>query len=315
MVESRMRPSASVNHLAPRPLRRCRSASPALPRPAFLTADQQALLRKSWSRTSKTAIGRSIYVAMNNKCPDLPKLFGADSGEIDRHERFFVDLIQSTMDNLADEGELEASLSMVGKAHNGFSIRAKHWDAFGEALVAVLTEWIGPGRQHKETIRAWILFATFMADRLSAAANSGGSPFSTPRLQLLTFVSVGWIKSANAGGKDLDYWREKADEVALYKVSDASGKIELTKVRNGPLQTGDLKSEDAFILDAGSGGLFVWIGKNATKEERAKAQHYGQDFLGKESPSFTKLFPEWNPKMWAKKEKDFKNLRNLLFQQ
>ncbi|KAI6173462.1 Gelsolin-like protein 1 [Aphelenchoides besseyi] len=248
---------------------------------------------------------------------------------------------------------------------------------------------------------------------------------------------VGWIKTSRAGGVDVDFWRDRAEELTLYKVSDATGKIELTKIRQGALKFDDLKSEDVFILDAQSSGIYVWIGKKATAQERSKAMHFGQDFLirqarppwftivkvldgaepdtfkqwfsdltdqkkttkfqpklyhvsnetgkmvveeianfyqedldiddvfvldalnvvyvwigdeankaekdmaestaqtflktssiprhkkaevevlfqGKETPGFTKLFPEWDPKMWAKKEKDYKNLRNLLFQQ
>ncbi|KAI6205391.1 GLOBIN domain-containing protein [Aphelenchoides besseyi] len=185
-----MRTSSSVNHLAPRPLRRCRSASPAL-RSNLLTAEQQILLRKSFSNINKKTLGHSIYVAMTHKCPELPRIFGANCSEVERHERYFVDLIQSTIDNLVDlEGDLKSWL-LIGRAHAGFAIRSKHWDAFGEALVSSVTEWIGPGRQHKETIRAWMILASFVADRLSAAANSTGSPFSTPRIQLMTLVSSG----------------------------------------------------------------------------------------------------------------------------
>ncbi|KAI6173463.1 GLOBIN domain-containing protein [Aphelenchoides besseyi] len=184
-----MRTSSSVNHLAPRPLRRCRSASPAL-RSNLLTAEQQLLLRKSFSNINKKTLGHSIYVAMTHKCPELPKLFGQNCSEVERHERYFVDLIQSTIDNLVDlEGALQPWLAMVGHFHAGFAIRSKHWDAFGEAVVSSVTEWIGPGRHHKETIRAWMILASFAADRLSAASNLTGSPFST--LQLMTLVSSG----------------------------------------------------------------------------------------------------------------------------
>lgn len=40
--------------------------------------------------------------------------------------------------------------------------------------------------------------------------------------------------------------------------------------------------QDAFILDAVSGGIYVWIGKQCTDQERKKAMEYGQEYLGKQ---------------------------------
>lgn len=43
-------------------------------------------------------------------------------------------------------------------------------------------------------------------------------------------------------------------------VSDASGSLQITEVAKGKLAKDMLKSEDVFIVDAGS-ELFVWIGR------------------------------------------------------
>lgn len=43
--------------------------------------------------------------------------------------------------------------------------------------------------------------------------------------------------------------------------------------------------QDAFILDAVNGGIFVWVGKGCTLEERAKAMTWGAKYL-KEKVSF-----------------------------
>ncbi|VDO75185.1 unnamed protein product, partial [Haemonchus placei] len=66
---------------------------------------------------------------------------------------------------------------------------------------------------------------------------------------------------------------------------------------------------DAFILDAGQAGIFVWIGKECTLEERAKAWTIGENFVKEhglpewttvtrvletaEPTSFTQWFDEW----------------------
>lgn len=113
------------------------------------------------------------------------------------------------------------------------------------------------------------------------------------------------IKDAKAAGDDEDYWRDHRENVSLWKwvigklknlieklvkisenifrVSDASGKLEITKKSQGGLNTADLDSKDAFIVDAVSGGLFVWIGKECTMNERKKAMEWGQEYLKKQA--------------------------------
>ncbi|TKR73051.1 hypothetical protein L596_020407 [Steinernema carpocapsae] len=180
---------------SPKPLRRCRSASPAPPRAPLLTPEQQMLLRRSWQRVSKSTIGKTIVNNMILKCPETKSMFGAaaDGEAIQRHYKHFVDLIQCAVDNLNDlETALQPWLDTLGKGHAGFSIRTKHWDAFGEAVASSIAEWVGPGRGHKETVKAWMRISCFLADRLSAATrNYHGNPMCTPRIQMLTLLATG----------------------------------------------------------------------------------------------------------------------------
>ncbi|KAL3075197.1 hypothetical protein niasHS_013420 [Heterodera schachtii] len=90
---------------------------------------------------------------------------------------------------------------------------------------------------------------------------------------------VGWIKVPKAGGDDEDYWRANRENISLWRVSDASGKMEINKVCQGGLNATDLDSKDAFIVDSVSGGLFVWVGKGCTMDERRKAMDWGQQYL------------------------------------
>ncbi|WKX97546.1 hypothetical protein Q1695_013312 [Nippostrongylus brasiliensis] len=123
----------------------------------------------------------------------------------------------------------------------------------------------------------------------------------------------GGLSSARhvAKGKndDEDYWKETAEKVTLWKVSDSSGQMKVTKVGQGELKYSQLDSKDAFILDAVNGGIFVWIGKECTPEERAKAVILGTYYLTErklppwtqvtrvlesaEPASFTQWFGEW----------------------
>jgi hypothetical protein len=68
-------------------------------------------------------------------------------------------------------------------------------------------------------------------------------------------------------------------ELSLHHISDASGVTEIKEVGRGKLDKSKLNSDDAFILDAG-GQLFVWIGKNSTKNEKREAMAYAVRYLG-----------------------------------
>jgi len=82
----------------------------------------------------------------------------------------------------------------------------------------------------------------------------------------------------------------------LFKVSDASGELDITEVAEAPfkydmLDQSDLDIKDCFVLNSGCGnGIFVWTGKEATKDEKAAAIKIANDFLDKEGlPTWTKV--------------------------
>jgi len=65
---------------------------------------------------------------------------------------------------------------------------------------------------------------------------------------------------------------------ALFRLSDASGKLSFTSVGEGNLARSLLQSSDVFILDAGF-EVFVWIGKNSSATERKTALQHAIDYL------------------------------------
>lgn len=97
------------------------------------------------------------------------------------------------------------------------------------------------------------------------------------------------IKAPRAAGNDEDYELERKSEVQLYKCSDASGKLDITKISQGAADAKRLDTNDAFILDAGNGGIFVWIGKGCTMQERSKAMDWAKQYLEKQKQ------PIWTP--------------------
>jgi len=114
------------------------------------------------------------------------------------------------------------------------------------------------------------------------------------------------VQSASAGGSDDAI---KQEEAKLFRVSDASGSLQVTLAGQGRLDKNLLDANDVFLLDTSS-EVFVWIGKGATKEERSKGLLYAQQYLsengrpqwtpltripaGGETPVFKSFFTRWD---------------------
>jgi hypothetical protein len=66
---------------------------------------------------------------------------------------------------------------------------------------------------------------------------------------------------------------KKTHTISLHQLSDASGQLKLTEVATGSCKKTHLKSDDVFIVDIGT-EAYVWVGKNASKKEKALALNY-----------------------------------------
>jgi gelsolin len=86
------------------------------------------------------------------------------------------------------------------------------------------------------------------------------------------------VKSAAEGGDDAKVSHNHVKK--LFKVSDASGALEMTEVASGSFNKELLDSNDVFIVDT-EASLFVWVGLGANKDERASAFKYANDYLAK----------------------------------
>lgn len=84
----------------------------------------------------------------------------------------------------------------------------------------------------------------------------------------------GEVADAESGGSDYDVKPEKA----LYRLSDASGKMEFTEEATGKIPRSKLDSDDVFVFDTGF-EIFVWIGRGASPDEKAKGMGYAQDYM------------------------------------
>ncbi|KAL0275577.1 UNVERIFIED_CONTAM: hypothetical protein PYX00_003389 [Menopon gallinae] len=95
------------------------------------------------------------------------------------------------------------------------------------------------------------------------------------------------LPEASAGGDDEKFEKEIDAQVSLYKVSDASGSLKIEKIGEKPLSQTSLNTNDCFILDTVTSGIFSWIGRRATKMEKEEALRKGEEFLK------TKNYPSW----------------------
>uniref|UniRef100_A0A0K2UCV6 Gelsolin-like domain-containing protein n=1 Tax=Lepeophtheirus salmonis TaxID=72036 RepID=A0A0K2UCV6_LEPSM len=101
------------------------------------------------------------------------------------------------------------------------------------------------------------------------------------------------VGSANdlVGDDGDDNVDDRDKNVVLYKVSDDSGECNVTEVAQWPLTQDMLNKDDCFLLNTGKfAGIFLWIGKEASKKERLFVLKAGEDFLAKQNlPKWTKI--------------------------
>jgi len=69
-----------------------------------------------------------------------------------------------------------------------------------------------------------------------------------------------------------------ANKVILYRLSDASGKLEFKKEKEGKITIKDFDHNDVFVVDADI-EIFVWVGKGASPSEKSQCMKFATDYL------------------------------------
>jgi len=99
-------------------------------------------------------------------------------------------------------------------------------------------------------------------------------------------LGTGPYATAAEGGDDLEFERQATGRV-LFRLSNASGALEMTKVGEGAAATRDkLDTKDVFIVDSGN-EIFTWVGRGASREERKHGMNYAMDYLKKNNRPLT----------------------------
>jgi hypothetical protein len=116
--------------------------------------------------------------------------------------------------------------------------------------------------------------ATEIAENLKKDRNG------KPKVQILDGLEACEPFWKLLGGKPASVAPATPDDVkvekvkVLYRLSDESGELKKTKVAEGSVKKSQLETKDVFILDCGH-MVWVWIGKGASKQERAKGIEFG----------------------------------------
>lgn len=94
------------------------------------------------------------------------------------------------------------------------------------------------------------------------------------------------VPDETAGGDDTEF-EKTSNAITLYRVSDASGSLQITPIAQKPLESSSLDPNDCFILDTSDSNIFVWVGKKCTAKEKAESIKKAESFLK------TKNYPKW----------------------
>jgi len=102
-------------------------------------------------------------------------------------------------------------------------------------------------------------------------------------------VDEEWTEHLPLEGKDdVQDKDEAADDAAneevektieLYKVSDVTGEMATELVKSGDLSKDDLEGDDAYLVSTGAFGIWIWLGRHASMDERKAAMVLGEKFI------------------------------------
>ncbi|KRX40587.1 Villin-1 [Trichinella murrelli] len=86
---------------------------------------------------------------------------------------------------------------------------------------------------------------------------------------------------------DAEFEKQRTAEVKLFHVYDSDGKTNVVEITKRPLTSSLLDTNDCFIVDMGNSGIYAWIGKKCSENERRNVWNLANDFLKQRN------YPSW----------------------
>lgn len=186
-------------------------------------------------------------------------------------------------------------------------------DVFLLDLGQLIVQWNGPESNRNERLRAMTLAKDIRdrerGGRAKVGVVDGEDEDASPGLMKVLKHVLGEKRDIQPAIPD-----DKVDHIVksslkLYHVTNASGNLVIQEVAIQPLTQDMLLHEDCYILDQGGTRIFVWKGKNASKEEKQQAMSRALGYIkaknypdstsvetendGSESTIFRQLFQNW----------------------
>lgn len=139
----------------------------------------------------------------------------------------------------------------------------------------ILYQWNGKGCNKDEKFQATQFLVNLRSDRGKASSET------LEEDELSDDHAFYEALTGEDSGDDVDFSGDSQSfEPELYRVSDASGDLKMTKIKSGRVSKTDLNSKDVFILDTGK-NCFVWIGKGTSIKEKQNGFGYAHSHLMK----------------------------------
>ncbi|KAM4024287.1 villin-1 isoform 2-T3 [Anomaloglossus baeobatrachus] len=189
-------------------------------------------------------------------------------------------------------------------------------DVFLVDLGKLIIQWNGPECNKMERLRGMNL-AKDISDRerggrAQVYVVEGDNEAGSPKLMEILMRLLGERREIRGAISDDVVDNVAAGAIKLYQVTDSNGNLMVQEVATKPLTQDLLSHDDCFILDQGGIKIFVWKGKNASKEEKQQAMTRALNFIkaknyppstnievqndGSESAVFKQLFQKWTTK-------------------
>ncbi|XP_053545782.1 villin-1 [Bombina bombina] len=189
-------------------------------------------------------------------------------------------------------------------------------DVFLLDLGKLIIQWNGPESNRMERLGGMNLAKDIRdrerGGRAQIGVVEGEDEGTSPQLMTIMSKVLGERRELKQPIADEVVDKAIKTSVKLFQVSDANGNLVVQEVATRPLTQDLLNHDDCYILDQCGKKIFVWKGKNATKEERQQALSRAQSFItaknyspstnievqndGAESAVFKQLFQKWTTK-------------------
>ncbi|XP_064419960.1 villin-1 [Latimeria chalumnae] len=218
--------------------------------------------------------------------------------------------------------DIQRLLHVKGKKHVVAGEVEMSWSSFNKGDVFLLdlgklvVQWNGPNSNKMERLKGMNLAKDIRDRERGGRAQVGivdgeNEKASSELMKLMYYVLGERGNIAAAIPDEIVEYRQKS-VIKLYHVSDAEGNLVVREVAVRPLTQELLTHDDCYILDQGGLKIYVWKGKNATKEEKESAMSQAMGFIkakgysastnietvndGAESAIFKQLFQKWTVK-------------------